>query len=263
MRSGLAVVPLMLLLGGCTGANAASRLATLPQPAGEDVAADNSRLIAALPNTERSRWEDALEHRRTIVVQAVGKDLVLLDDCNVPGGYDYHGGSAQTDTYTLQQSDGLQTGSPWGRAGLEKTGESYIDTTIVGQWTANRKLVRGELRDECRNATHFVSVADVGAFTLYAKGAAHIGAEGGVGGLGGGGTSDARREALSRAGDEGACTKAAAGNYRPPDGCDVPIRIQLDAIEDVQCPKGQQWNGSKCADEGAAGLALLALLLAL
>lgn len=92
-----------------------------------------------------SLWDAALEHRRTIVVRAVGSDLVLLDDCNVPGGYEYHGGTAQKDTQALRQSDGLQAGLPWVQAGLEKSGESYIDTTVVGRFTS---MLRYDMPDD-------------------------------------------------------------------------------------------------------------------
>lgn len=137
---------------------------------------------------------------------------------------------------------------------LQRGGERYVDTTVVGRWQADRTLVKDDLRDRCREATHFVVAADVGAFAHFGGYARFLGATVG-------GASDADHVTLSQAGDASACLKARASDWSPPTGCSVPLRVELETMADVKCAKREKWNGSACAKDGGSLLPFFGLLL--
>ena len=261
VRAILVAALMIAVLPSCGGGNAASGLAKAPDfvPKGQTkcgVEKSQARpLIVEWPSPDRLELENKVSEG-LVVVHYVGCEMEVLERCNAPTKYNYHGATRAQDSVQMRDEDELYANLPVGAAGLEsklqRTGRLTVDMNLVGRFEAEKPTVRAdELQGDCAGATHFVYGVTVGAFDFYAGGQAHAGASVGIGNVGAGGHSDAERETLTKAGSESACDKATSADKVPPEGCGALIRIEVVPLGEAKnyaptCPDGTRWDGSAC-----------------
>jgi formylglycine-generating enzyme required for sulfatase activity len=200
-------------------------------------------LIVEWPSADRLELESNVG-QGLVVVRYVGCEMSLLSRCSVSAGYVYHGATRDHDRVEMKDEDDLYANLPVYAAKFEgklrRSGRLTVDMNLVGRFEAERaNVTTADLRGDCSGATHFVYGVTVGAFDFYAGGKAEIGGQVGIGGIGAGAQSQAERETLTTAGDEGACSRATTADRAPPEGCGALIRIEVVPIRASTSP-GEQ-----------------------
>jgi hypothetical protein len=191
-------------------------------------------LIVEWPSSARAKLE-ALSRTGVVAVHYSGCEMEVLASCNAPGKYGYTAITPKHDHVAIRNADDLYANIPLGAARLEgkleRAGELDVDMSIVGRYASDRAVVRSdELQGpDCSKATHVVTALTVGAFDFSAGSSAAVG--GGVktaiGGVGGGGNSQASQELLNSDGTMASCTGAKTTDGKPPDGCGAILRLEV------------------------------------
>src|SRR4051812_47729136 len=221
--------PMAFGLGGCggtTGTNAASQVLKRPELPTDSEAKCSVRksqsepLIVEWPNAARGRLESTTR-RGLIAIKYEGCELTQLPACTVKasvGGYAYWPITRKQSKVVIKDTDDLYASMPVGAVKLEgklKTaGELDVNMTIIGRYEApTHSIYRGDLEGtDCAKATHVIAALTVGSFTFSAGADAEVGAAAGVGTIGAGGKSTAKRETLQSDGEEAACARASASD---------------------------------------------------
>lgn len=243
-----AALPLLLALAASC---------TPPQPAGRPLEPatnaepfDGVQCSAVRPPTEPDlmAWEPGsrldLERLRAKGVVAVryaaegcNVTLELLSNCIGTGAYEYTPYSANehkiahdaTELFAqLPLGAASLTGKVKGNRGLR------ADYMLVGRYALppSATFERADLKGaDCARATHVVSAAYVGGFALVSGEERELDTAATVFGAGGGANEVASAERLAGEGDANACKEAQKWR-KASDGCDVPLRIGLLALED-------------------------------
>jgi hypothetical protein len=248
-----------IAVAGCGGGNAASQLARPPDfdPPNQTkcgvVKSQARPLVIEWPSPDRMALEGKLR-QGLAVVRYEGCEMELLPRCSVPARYGYVPATWSEDRVVIRNHDDLYANLPVGAARLEsrldRGGALTVEMDLVGSYVAQRAEVRTEeLQGECAGATHFVYGATVGAFQFYADADAQVGGNAGIGPFGGGASSNAYRETLTRNGDEAACRKAMGNDAMPPPQCGAIVRIEVVKIASsvpASCPYGTVLAGGRC-----------------
>jgi hypothetical protein len=137
-------------------------------------------MIVEWPTPDRAAL-DARARSGTVVVQAVGCRIVVLEGCTAPGRYGYTATTRKHQTESVRTRDELYAKMPVGAAQLEAklaaSGSLDVAMSVVGTYvTDHGEVARGELTGACADATHVVSSITVGAFELDTVGASATGA---------------------------------------------------------------------------------------
>lgn len=228
---------LVLVLGGCAGGNAASRLAEAPafEPKGQTkcgVTKNQARpLIVEWPSADRGALE-AQTKRGVIVVRYEGCEMEVLRQCRAKGKYVYAPVTRKEDHIAIRNADELYASIPAHAAQFEgklkASGQLDVQMTIVGTYEADQAVVRfDELEGDCRKATHVILGISAGAFEFSAASGAEVKAGASGLGLATGGDSTASRELLNRDGYRSACERSTNTDTAPPDGCGALLRVEV------------------------------------
>lgn len=219
--------------------------------------ASSNPLVVDWPASARGTLERRL-HRGLVVVRYQGCELEVLRRCHVPdASYTYGGFTHKSEQVRIRDADELYANLPVGAAKLEaklqRAEALTISLTLVGMYEAGQEVVTwDELRGQCEGATHVLSAATVGAYSIQLEHQALIGAAAGLrGGPALGGESEVSRETLAADGDAASCIEVAEPHSGPPAGCGALIRLEVtplgEAVADnVECPATMSWNGRQC-----------------
>ena len=252
-----AVLGAMSFETGCRGRNLAAGLAATPTVAGQarcGVSKSQARpLIIEWPSADRAALEGLVERNSGLVaVRYEGCEMELVRRCEVAGGYGYTGVEPKRDDQTFRSADELYAKIPLAaaqlQAELERHGALALEMTVVGHYEAAREQVtRAELRGECEQATHVISMVTVGAFKLWTAGGATVSAGASVAGGAGGGVGSSAERGFERSdGDPARCS--AGGDSAPPERCGALLRLEVEPIREAEevaaqrerrpCPRG-------------------------
>ncbi len=180
-------------------------------------------LIVEWSGADRGALELHLQ-RGLVAVRYEGCELEVLRECTVPGAYAYAGFTRKRDTVTIASSDDLFAQMPVGAYKLEgrlaRGGTLHVDMTLVGMYEARRgDTYEDELQGRCDGATHLVTAAQVGAFSLAAgtsTGATAQGVERVV-----------SHDVINSDGSLAACEAASTADRAAPEGCGALLRLEF------------------------------------
>lgn len=173
----------------------------------------------------------------------------LLPDCGLEGSYGFIGMTRKEKVVSMEDSDEIKANLPMSgvkflaKIGGEVKRGTTLDAAMVmigKKNSARKKALRGELDEDCSEATHFVRSATVGAFVLATSSAA----EGKVaanffGDQGAGASSGSAETVHNKDGDIEECNKATPDAKSAPTQCGAPLRLSLKAIKEGDAPTSE------------------------
>ena len=192
-------------------------------------AGHDNPLVTEWPASEKANLEARLREG-SVVVAYSGCTLRMLPSCRVRGGYHWVRTTTSSDQVEIHDSDELYAKLPLGAASLEgelqRSGRLAVQTTVSGQFQLDDFDPASFPRSaDCLGATHVLSALTVGAFRLQSGGTARVGAKAGIGGMGGGGTSQADESTMREAGLPARCEES--DQNAPHAECASPIQVFL------------------------------------
>jgi hypothetical protein len=192
-------------------------------------------LIIEWSSADRGALERRLQ-QGTVVIRVENNELSVLDDCVVPGAYQYRGFTRKLETHVITTENELNATFAMGAARLGTTlrqhGKLYVSLSLVGQYE-NDLQNDGALfqHPECRGATHIIQSATVGAFRFYSGAEETAGADAKLGHISGPGAGRVTNtHFLKSDGDFDDCETASATDDTSPEGCAALVRLQLRQI---------------------------------
>jgi uncharacterized protein len=245
----LASIPLVFLFLGCGGA---AGKAIRPQEASAQTAlneesniktctpAPGQPLVVDMRSSDRSDFELAM-NEGVAVVSYNCKELHLLRACSLKGGYAFKGVSRKEDMVQLESKDEVAANMPVSGAKLSagmKSG-STLDLALVtvGKKRASAQDVsKADLEGDCKEATHIVRGAYVGAFAMGTGTLGHAQAVAELFGAGVSGSSRSDRQASTKDGDITSCRQATKDAAAPPEDCQAILRLDLAPIREAPPP---------------------------
>ncbi len=187
------------------------------------------------PSDRRGDLEVAL--KRSVVVLAVScTSARILPDCTTDGAYSFLGTTEREELMSLQSPDEVKVNLPLlaptltAPSGVDFQHGSSVDVAIatIGRRSASRSsIARAELKGDCREATHFVRAATLGAFVLgegahgQSKSVADVFGRGAAGGA-----------QMAKDGSLQACRGAKPDAETEAAQCGAPVRLQLKAVRE-------------------------------
>ncbi len=254
----LAPIPVVFLALGCGGA---AGKAIRPQEASAQTAlneesnikactpAPGQPLVVDMRSSDRSDFELAM-NEGVAVVSYNCKELHLLRSCSLKGGYAFKGVSRKEDMVQLESKDEVAANMPVSGAKLSagmKSG-STLDLALVtvGKKRASAHDVsKADLEGDCKEATHIVRGAYVGAFAMGTGTLGHAQAVAELFGAGVSGSSRSDRQATTKDGDITSCRQATKDASAPPEDCQAILRLDLAPLREAPRP------GSDESDEAS------------
>ncbi len=249
-------------LCACGGGNLATELAKPPEYAPDDqtkckVKASQAKpLIVEWPSADRGELEATVSGLNVVVVAYDGCEMRLLSHCKAPGKYRYTALTPKQDTVRITTDDELYATIPMYAAKFEgklaASGQLNVAMTLVGRYLTDRiDVSQADLEGRCEGATHIIAGLTAGAFEFFAGADAEVGGGVHVLDASAGAVSRAKRETLTRDGDDQACAKAGANDAAPPGGCGALLRVEVlplggSSQRAVACPDGTEWDGARC-----------------
>ena len=245
----LGSIPLVFLVLGCGGA---AGKAIRPQEASAQTAlneesniktctpAPGQPLVVDMRSSDRSDFELAM-NEGVAVVSYNCKELHLLRACSLKGGYAFKGVSRKEDMVQLESKDEVAANMPVSGAKLSagmKSG-STLDLALVtvGKKRASAQDVsKADLEGDCKEATHIVRGAYVGAFAMGTCTLGHAQAVAELFGAGVSGSSRSDRQATTKDGDITSCRQATKDAAAPPEDCQAILRLDLAPIREAPPP---------------------------
>jgi hypothetical protein len=217
-----------------------------------------------------------------VVVKYDCQKLSIVKGCKRRGAYSFAPVQRKEETLQLASSDEVQANVPLGLAtfgaAMKRGSTIDIGLVLVGKKSAAiGEVVRSDLEGSCEGATHVVRGASVGAFSVGTGQRGAVRAVADLFGKSVQGASDASRASLNRDGDIEACRTSKSDAASPPDQCQSPVRLELEAITEKApakaeatpsstgngpapaarasdpCPEGASFQGGKCATSTAKG----------
>ena len=195
------------------------------------------RFVVDWPSDQRTALEIALK-KGVVVLNVSCSTVRVLPDCAADGTYSYVATTEREDLISLADADEVNVNLP-GLSG-RLTGPSGVDfqhggsvdiaAAYAGERGSSRAaLSRAELKGECRDATHFVRGATMGAFAM---------------GVGAGRQpktvadvfSGSGRAQLTKDGSLEACRGAKPNAAGETAQCGAPVRVQLESIRQDIAP---------------------------
>ena len=226
----------------CRGNNLAATLARTPELDAQGqsrcgvMKSSERPLIIEWPSSDRGALEGLVKRGAGLVaVRYAGCEMEVVRRCAVPGLYSYTAVEPKRDDQLFRSADDLYAKIPIGAAQLEaelaRHGALSLAMTVVGQHHAARERVgRAELKGDCEEATHVITMVHVGAFKLASEAGAKISAGGGLAvGPRAGVNASAQRGFERSDGDPGRCYSN-AGDPTPPAGCSSLLRLEVEPI---------------------------------
>jgi len=195
------------------------------------------------PSDRRGDLEVALK-RGVVVLNFSCASARILPDCSAEGAYSFIATTEREELVSLQSVDEVRVNFPLlapaltAPSGVDFHGGSSLDVAIatIGRQSASRSSVsRAELRGECRDATHFVRAATLGAFAMGSGARGQSKAVTDVFGRGAAGGAE-----MAKDGSLQACRTATPDAENAVAQCGAPVRLQLKALneESVVTPPG-------------------------
>lgn len=184
---------------------------------------------------------EAKASRDLVFVKYAGCEVELLYGCSdngVPGRYGAYEApvftSGTVESFEMRDQDELYAKLPLGAINLSgkvEVGQTLeLQYFVSGAVTSTRNYVERALiadNGRCKEATHFVSAYNLGAFRLLAHEHQSGGVEGNVGKAAAGGSSSSESSNLKHGGDLESCETHSQNQ------CRVPIRIVLQPIDET------------------------------
>jgi len=167
------------------------------------------------------------------------KSAKLVPACSLAGAYGYIGTTRREKKIEMSTADEIAANLPVG--GLtwlsDVSGKLGRESALLAQLvmvgkrsSAKQHAERGELAGSCKDATHFVRAATVGAFTVTTGSKAEIAASLKVVGKGASADSKSSTKIQSQDGDLTACASSTSEGKAPPEQCGAVVRIELEPI---------------------------------
>jgi TPR repeat protein len=181
--------------------------------------------------------------------------LKLLPSCRVEGTYGFMAVTKKEQIVRLLSADDAKINLPLNGAsiGAEMKDGTALDIAliIVGQAVTTHGAVAPEhLVGDCKEATHFVRAATIGAFAMDSSSAADIKTSAQIFGIGGAAGSSSSKSLKSKDGEMDACAKAHADSKAPPDQCGAVLRLTLAAIGGKAPPPPPTTDTGEASDKG-------------
>ena len=240
-------------------------------------------LVVDLDSDARLELETTMQKGLTFVSYDC-KSLTVVRSCTskIPG-YEYEAASRHVDLLQMKTMDDLSVNLPLsaGKLGGEMSAGRSIDLALVRvglRSTVAQTVTRADLEGDCAAATHYISLATVGAFSMVTGSGANIGSAAELFGIGANAKSSAARRSEERQGTLESCETSAVGAAKPPGECGSPLRVTLLPISgeatkeaiakgtkppstekkpvENPCPEGFLFAGGICT-KTASGLATL------
>jgi len=168
------------------------------------------------------------------------KGLKILKDCKAEGAYGFLGMSKKEQVIRLSNADEVKANLPLAGAGIaanigaEMQRGATLDVAMVmiGKIkTTNATVTRDDLKgDECKDATHFVKGAIVGAFVMETGTKGDVKTAAQFFGAGASGASSSSKNVQNKDGDIADCAKADPDSKKAPPQCRAMVRLELKAI---------------------------------
>ncbi len=223
---------------------------------------DAAPWVIDLEATDRGKLRGAIT-RGVVVVAYDCKKLKILDGCKVSGSYAYQGTGFNEDTLHLDDVDAvratLSNGAAFAakiEADMKRGTKIFVGYAVVGESnTTLRGLSRAQLQGpECKDATHFIANASLGAFRMTTSTQAEVGSAAEVFGQGVSADSKSTSALASNSGKRDICQKATSSDVSPLNDCDSLLKIRLVAIhEGDTAPASYRAGGVQTPAGCAAG----------
>lgn len=252
------------------------KVAPAPPTADQIIGYNEAPLIIDWPAPKRGDLELAM--RNGVAVVAYDKQGIrLLPDCRLDGDYGFaRFKSTKEEVVGFTSGDALRANLPLGGAGLavkldaELTRGASLDVALVmigkraTTWsTAKAEELVAANPDGCKEATHFVRGAFVGAFAMQLGSKAHAATTAEIFAGKAGWESDVSRTVRQMDGSLDACRTSAGDNT---DNCGALLHIELVKLaaaasrarasdvptEGGACPQGYVRAGAGCVRAGSA-----------
>lgn len=187
--------------------------------------ATDARILLASPGT-RAKIGALARGMIVAVKYAPCEELVVVDDCTIPGGYRYEPAPSAPSSVKLDDAETLETQTFGGGAlaKLDPTTSMLLEGALAGHAYAVPTTETRAALDACATATHFVSTFDRGALRKTKIVDGQIETVGGIDLCPKPEAADAGR----------ATAKKDAGPPAPPVNCDAVVRIELTPRADAE-----------------------------
>jgi len=198
-------------------------------------------------------------HDGVAVVAYDCKKLRLLRDCRVDGTYGFVGTTTKKQTIAIKDVMELRANvasvSERFEAEIERGSKLDVALAIVGKTMSTRRRARPEeLIGNCKEATHIVSGATVGAFYMQASARNKAGAGADIFSIGANAAAVQSQTVSNRDGDLPSCDTAKPDDKQPPKQCNALLRLDLMPLEGPRpaaalvagCPEPLVWSGGAC-----------------
>lgn len=215
-------------------------------------------LVVDLEADTRVDLEAAMK-RGVVVVNYDCATIRVLPTCKLPEGvYEYAGTTRREQVVQIKNKDELGANLPLsqGKLSAELVSGRTIDLALVyvGQMaTTANKISKDQLSGGCDEATHYVQMATLGAFSMQTGSIGKVGAVADLFGKGAKGASSSEHKAMTSDGSLDDCRTSKADASDPPGECRSPLRVELVPLvgldkEEASDPKKGGKKGDKKDD---------------
>lgn len=207
--------------------------------------------VIDLAGDQRGALKAAMD-RGVVVVSYDCKQLKVVRNCQVAGNYEYSGTGFNEDTFRLADADSMKATLSGGaalaakmEADLKRGTALDVAYAIVGETnTTVPSISKSQLRGaDCKNATHFVATASLGAFAMRSSTDAQAGAAAEIFGQGASASSSSSAQKTSGSGNRVVCQKAQSADRSPVSECDIPLKLRLVPIAEDKTPVARSSGG--------------------
>jgi len=194
------------------------------------------------------------------------KNIKVLKGCHIEGGYAYKGTLLKEEFLRLENADEVRANLPFSGAkigaSMDRNATLNLAIAMVGQLRAARyEVSQDELKGRCKEATHFVQSAHVGAFVMNRGERAKLSSAVEMFEVGASGDLNSDRALQNADGDIEACRQTKAESSQLESGCGALLRLNLvpisaagtapsaleqETLRRPGCPKGMSYLTGKC-----------------
>jgi hypothetical protein len=225
-------VAVLALLEGCRGVKIPEPGAAFPTDPGEV-------LVVDLKPQTRTNLEAEMQ-RGLVVVKYTATEVKILD-CLMEGSYGFIGTTRRQRTVKLESASETKANLPFSagsinaKLGVDFFNESRIDIAamMIGVRRTTRRDAPRELLSgaDCKDATHIVESATMGAFAMARSAKAQNKTFGEIWQIAGGHENKELADLTDKDGDLAACEKSTSKDTSPIEGCGAPIFVRLRKLE--------------------------------
>jgi len=189
-------------------------------------------LVVDLEADTRVDLEAAMK-RGVVVVNYDCATIRVLATCKLPEAvYEYAGTTRREQVLQIKNQDELGANLPLsqGKFSAELVSGRTIDLALVyvGQMaTTANTISKSQLSGGCEEATHYVQMATLGAFSMQTGSVGKVGAVADLFGRGGKAGSASEHKAMTNDGSLDDCRTSRADASDPPGECRSPLRVEL------------------------------------